>query len=271
MKTLLIRSISALVAASILWGVVANFGATGLLIVVVLVVLLGIREGSRILFAHDSNVISWSFTILTAFLFLFGIVSFDFTTAALSLLFVCIFPFLVLTQDSLQDLENLARLQARATLGLCYLALLPLFACHIFNLGHGLVWFLALLAFVFTGDTMAYLVGWKFGRKLLLPSISPKKTQEGSIGGLIGSGIAGFLFHFALPQVPVVLLIGLALVVGALGQMGDLFESLLKRVANLKDSGSLMPGHGGILDRIDGVLFGAPMMFVGASLLEKWF
>lgn len=271
MKTLLIRAASALVAGLLLWAIIANFGATGLLIAVAVVVVLGIREGARILFANDSSMLSWAFTILSVFLFLFGIVNFEFTSAAFALLFVCLFPFFVLTLDSLQDLDRMSKLLSKATLGLCYLALLPLFACHLFNLDHGMIWFLALLAFVFAGDTMAYLIGWKFGKRLLLPSISPKKTQEGSVGGLLGSALAGYLLSFALPHIPVPLLIALALVVGALGQMGDLFESLLKRVANQKDSGSLMPGHGGVLDRIDGVLFGAPMMFVGASLLEKWF
>jgi phosphatidate cytidylyltransferase len=104
-----------------------------------------------------------------------------------------------------------------------------------------------------------------------MPQISPKKTIEGSIGGLFGSCLAAGLFHLKLPHIPLPALICLGFAVGLVGQMGDLFESMLKRVANQKDSGSLMPGHGGVLDRLDGVLFAAPVMFAGVSLLEILF
>ena len=132
------------------------------------------------------------------------------------------------------------------------------------------MWFFGLLGFVFTGDTCAYLAGSKFGKHSFFPALSPKKTVEGSLGGLLGSALAAVVFHFFVPQFSLPFLILLSLVVGFVGQMGDFFESLLKRVANQKDSGSLMPGHGGVLDRIDGVLFAAPLMYLGASLFEKW-
>jgi phosphatidate cytidylyltransferase len=128
---------------------------------------------------------------------------------------------------------------------------------------NGQIWFFGLLAMVFAGDTFAYFTGRNFGKNKLLEAVSPQKTIEGAIGGLVGSAVAGgALAYFFLPHIPIVSLMGVALVTGIFAQVGDLFESLLKRVAEVKDSGSIMPGHGGLLDRVDGVYFAAPVYFV---------
>lgn len=116
------------------------------------------------------------------------------------------------------------------------------------------------LAVVLMGDTCAYFGGRLFGRRKLLPRISPKKTMEGALCGLLGSGITGtataWVFGFG---VPLWVVFALCVIAGAAGQIGDLLESALKRVANVKDSSGLLPGHGGALDRIDAVLLGAPL------------
>ena len=116
------------------------------------------------------------------------------------------------------------------------------------------------LAVVLMGDTCGYFGGRLFGRRKLLPRISPKKTLEGAVCGLIGSGLTGTLtawfFNFGVPYWVVFCV---CLVAGAAGQIGDLIESGLKRVANVKDSSGLLPGHGGALDRVDAVLLGAPL------------
>lgn len=101
-----------------------------------------------------------------------------------------------------------------------------------------------------------------------MPLISPKKTVEGAIGGLVFSMIAGLCLASYLPHVPQIHLIIVSLAAAIAGQFGDLFESQLKRVAEVKDSGGIMPGHGGILDRIDGVLFASPIIFFAAIVLE---
>jgi phosphatidate cytidylyltransferase len=109
---------------------------------------------------------------------------------------------------------------------------------------------------LWAGDTAGILVGSTLGRHPLAPNISPKKTVEGAIGNLLAAtGAAVSLGPWVRASLPVALSCGLA--IGILGQVGDLFESNLKRTANLKDSGSLLPGHGGILDRIDSLLFTA--------------
>lgn len=123
-------------------------------------------------------------------------------------------------------------------------------------------------AIVMMTDTGAYYVGRMIGRHKLAPRISPGKTIEGSVGGFVAAIVAGLLckliFFHELP-IAHALLLGAAL--GALGQIGDLAESMLKRSANVKDSGKLLPGHGGVLDRIDSILFCAPLLYFYSRLL----
>lgn len=120
----------------------------------------------------------------------------------------------------------------------------------------GLGWVLMTLLIAWLSDTMAYLVGRTFGRHKLLPRISPNKTVEGAIGGAVGAAItAGVcVLVFGLAISPLIGII-VGFVVGSIGIIGDLGESLLKREAGVKDSGTLIPGHGGMLDRIDALLF----------------
>jgi phosphatidate cytidylyltransferase len=119
-----------------------------------------------------------------------------------------------------------------------------------------------LLATIMAADTAAYFVGHAIGRHKLAPTVSPGKTWEGSVGGLVG-GILGALAvrAVALGQLPLVDAVALGLAVAALGAAGDLVESVLKRWAGVKDSGRLFPGHGGVLDRLDSLLFGAPVLY----------
>ena len=124
-----------------------------------------------------------------------------------------------------------------------------------------------LLSVVMVGDAGAYFVGRAFGRSPLSPVLSPKKTVEGLGGGVVFSlATAVFLRHEALPGLALATAIGLGLSMALLGVVGDLFESLLKRSAGIKDTSSLLPGHGGVLDRIDSLLFAAPFLF----LYVKW-
>ena len=130
---------------------------------------------------------------------------------------------------------------------------------------------LLLFLVIWADDTFAYLVGHTMGRKVLFPSISPKKTLEGSVAGLVGSLLVawGFarLFWQTASLKTVMLLTGL---VALFGQIGDLAESAMKRGANLKDSGSVLPGHGGLLDRVDSLLFGAPVLWLTLAIWDIW-
>ena len=127
----------------------------------------------------------------------------------------------------------------------------------------GVPWVVLLLLIVFAGDTGAYFAGRAFGRRKLYEKVSPKKTWAGVYGGLAASILATCVFaHYELPELAVEKAVVLALCVGASGVCGALVESLVKRACGVKDSGSIMPGHGGALDRIDSLLLGAPVMYV---------
>lgn len=132
------------------------------------------------------------------------------------------------------------------------------------NLGEDGPGYVALtLMFAWLGDTGAYFAGRFLGRTKLHPRISPAKTRAGFVGALGGAGLSALLAHFwFLPSLPLGHALGLAVVAGGMGQIGDLAESLLKRAFGLKDSGKLLPGHGGILDRIDALMITGPIVYL---------
>jgi phosphatidate cytidylyltransferase len=122
-------------------------------------------------------------------------------------------------------------------------------------------------AMVIFSDTGAYYTGRLLGRHKLAPRISPGKTVEGALGGLIaaiGAGPLSRLLFF--PEIPIVHALVLGALIGLLGPLGDLSESMLKRGAGVKDSGTLLPGHGGMLDRVDSILFCAPLLYYYSRL-----
>jgi phosphatidate cytidylyltransferase len=119
----------------------------------------------------------------------------------------------------------------------------------------GFLWSLFVLGVIWAGDTGAYFVGRQFGRRKLWPAISPNKTVEGSVGGLSLAMLAGLLIASAIPSLDWQTALGLTLLIALAGQLGDLVESAIKRTTGVKDSGGLLPGHGGVLDRFDSLLF----------------
>ena len=122
---------------------------------------------------------------------------------------------------------------------------------------------LLLLLTVVVSDTAQYYCGRIFGRRLLAPAISPKKTVEGALGGIaFGTAAIMLVGRWWLPSTGLLWRAGLGLAIVVLGIVGDLFESLIKRGAGVKDASSLIPGHGGMLDRIDALLFAAPVYYV---------
>lgn len=120
---------------------------------------------------------------------------------------------------------------------------------------------MALFFFIWANDTFAYLSGKWLGKHKLANRISPKKTIEGFIGGLIGALLVGYLLSLFWEELNIYLWLIFALLVSVFGTIGDLFESTLKRAAHVKDSGNLIPGHGGILDRLDSFLFATPVAY----------
>jgi phosphatidate cytidylyltransferase len=123
------------------------------------------------------------------------------------------------------------------------------------------------LSITWAADTTAYFVGRAIGKHPLAPHISPKKTWEGSIGGLLGSLLIAYAFHFWL-EMPIPHLLAMATLGNIAGQMGDLLESACKRSAGVKDSGGLLPGHGGVLDRIDALIVCIPVIWYYVILVN---
>jgi len=119
-------------------------------------------------------------------------------------------------------------------------------------------WVLMTMVLAWGSDTAAYFVGRKFGKTKLAPRISPKKTIEGSAGGLTASLVGAAVMSYFLPGMGAVDGIALGVLAGTAGQAGDLLMSVLKRSSGVKDSGGILPGHGGILDRVDALVFTAP-------------
>ncbi|MCG6910986.1 MAG: phosphatidate cytidylyltransferase [Deltaproteobacteria bacterium] len=127
----------------------------------------------------------------------------------------------------------------------------------------GAVWIFFVLVIVFAGDISALYVGTYFGKHKIYPALSPKKTIEGSLGGLGANLFCGALFKaIFLPELSWWTSLVFCLSLGVAGQIGDFFESGLKRGANIKDSGGILPGHGGILDRTDALMFAAPVAYL---------
>jgi phosphatidate cytidylyltransferase len=125
---------------------------------------------------------------------------------------------------------------------------------------------LLLFLVIWSGDIFALLVGRSFGRTPLAPRISPQKTVEGSMGGLIGSLVIGWAFaHWFWQTEPLKTVILFIVLIAVVGQAGDLLESGLKRACEVKDSGTLLPGHGGLLDRIDSLMLAVPALWIAVE------
>ncbi|MFI5205780.1 MAG: phosphatidate cytidylyltransferase, partial [Candidatus Paceibacterales bacterium] len=155
---------------------------------------------------------------------------------------------------------------SKTVIGLFYLS----FAWIALNILHqmpaGPVWIFVLFILVWSADTFAYFIGKKWGNKFLAPLVSPKKTQAGFWGGLLGAMLIASLLFLFKPDLSY-LWFAIALITILLSILGDLFESLMKRLSGVKDSGKLLPGHGGVLDRIDSLLGALPFYALGLSVL----
>ena len=145
---------------------------------------------------------------------------------------------------------------------------IPFLLSHVlllFRVPSGRQWILLLFFVVFACDTGAYYVGHLWGRRKLWPAVSPGKTVEGAIGGLLSSVVMSLVVGTLLPLdvATVGFLLALGFVLALVGQVGDLMESMLKRVSQVKDAGGILPGHGGLLDRLDSLIFAFPVVYYG--------
>lgn len=131
--------------------------------------------------------------------------------------------------------------------------------------------FLGLLVIIWLNDTMAYFIGKKFGKHKIFERISPKKTWEGTIGGIVFSLFGSLVIGNLNQQIPMFFWLISVLIIVPMSILGDFFESLIKRSVQVKDSGNLLPGHGGILDRFDSVIYAAPAFYFWIILFFRYF
>lgn len=180
------------------------------------------------------------------------------------LLVVTIFVLLLLIKDLFSGKTIPLFRSKRFILTTFYLSSGFIFLSLIGNFNHEFTpgFILASFVLVWINDTFAYLIGKNFGKQKLFESVSPKKTVEGFLGGLFFACIASYIIHLFNQDLSSTNWLFLAIIISVFGTLGDLIESKFKRQAKVKDSGVLMPGHGGLLDRLDSIIFAAPFIYL---------
>jgi phosphatidate cytidylyltransferase len=169
-----------------------------------------------------------------------------------------LFLFYLFTYSHIADLSRELMV---TVLALLYIPLLLGHFIWLRYLSDGQWWVFWLLMVIMAGDTGAFYCGRTWGKTKLYPEVSPGKTWAGAVGGTAAAVIVGVMVgHWALPNLSLLVLAILALVLAVVGLLGDLFESMLKRQVEVKDTSTLLPGHGGMLDRLDSLLFAAPLV-----------
>lgn len=254
-----------ILAPTILW-ILLKGSILLLAVLISIIAVFSMREYLRIIFGNDDGPISYtikviSYTVSMTLIFAASLGSWEvlFLIMAMNLMALVIFVLARFASN-----HAIFDIIAKQVLGIVYIPVSLALLIFIKELDGGTLWVIWLLIIIFVNDTGALYAGTFFGKKKLSPSISPNKTVEGSIGGALSGVLAGFVFcliffndwSLALMTIPG------ALMLTAAGQIGDLFESAMKRASKIKDSGSILPGHGGMLDRIDGLLLAIPVLYV---------
>jgi len=268
MSNLTSRIVSAVIALVILFLAIYFGRELGVYVLALLVVMRGSYEMARMFFVPDYPALSKYFFMLLN-LILFLIITHPLFKALSGVMvvvgFVVIVAYGIFTHRRFSSVDRVLTYIIKCCAGILYCCYLPASIIWTLQTNFGLEWFFCLLAVVFAGDIGAFIFGSRFGKTKVAPQLSPKKSLEGALGGLAFSTLAALVFTNFLPHTPIWILALTGFLGGALGQVGDFFESLVKRVAGVKDSGSIMPGHGGVLDRLDGVLLSGPLFYLMAA------
>jgi phosphatidate cytidylyltransferase len=239
-----------------------------LYLMVMLATFLGLREYYNLVLPHSKwmeRTVGLGLGLILSIIISFG------DTKEISLFLVMVLLILsVLSMVTAKDLSSTISHMGAALFGIFFIGFLLAYVSLIRNMTNGRLWVLFLIATVWAGDISALLSGSFFGRHKLYPKISPKKTFEGLGGAVVGSTMVALSFALLfIPHLKKAPCILLAIGIGILGQFGDFTESMLKRSAQVKDSGTLIPGHGGMLDRLDSFLFSAPFLHYSLLYLLK--
>lgn len=260
---------SGLIAAAVLIALLVWGGAYGMYALAAMVLLWGQYEYARLAFGVEGQRRAAIPLLLPGAAITLAMQTQDFLYVSGALVLGLLFTGWWVLFTPRQDATGMHNEWARLLLGLVYVPL-PLAFFPLLRLlpdGNGLGWVILAFAATWGGDSGGYLVGRKLGRTKLFPLISPKKTWEGLAGGVLGSvGLTLALKYGFFDFVRVVDCLVFGTIVNMAGVTGDLVESMLKRDAGVKDSGAFLPGHGGMLDRIDSVLFTLPLAYLYVRL-----
>lgn len=263
MSNLTSRILSALIAGFSLFGVGLYWKEKGLMAVTAIIILIGLYEFSKLAMRPFKSIRAQAVWFWISSISLFAILEILSSTSLAFAISVSVFwaGSLWICREKMSN-ENLLGCLTYCTMGLLVCVLAPHFVIELLQIPLGLSWFVYLLIVVFFGDTGAYFGGRFLGKHKLMPSVSPKKTIEGAFFGLLSSCIASAatVKLLGLPA-PLWSALAFGLACGFVAQSGDLLFSLMKRVSQVKDSGVIMPGHGGVLDRVDGILVACPLVY----------
>jgi len=260
-----VRVGSAMIAGLIVVAAIYFFRETGVGVLAAIIALLSLVEFAAIALAEKAkSPLAVIFVLCGLGVFTAGFYNQMLILPALSLAsMVLMATHLFAARNQQLSLQELVTSTGLSVWGLVYAALSPLYIYFIAVMPPKLLWFFFTAVIVFAGDTAAYFFGIRFGKTRLYKRVSPKKSVEGAIASIFASVAAGILYKIAfIPDLALFWVLAVSILVSIAAQVGDLCESLLKRAYDTKDSGSIMPGHGGILDRLDGVYFAVPVVYL---------
>jgi phosphatidate cytidylyltransferase len=266
LKKFITRSISGFVFAALIIGSIF-LGPIALAIVFLAFLIFGLDEFSRISKLKESGsnyILYYSSGIILYFLIV--LITWKFlpvSALAFSVLIIFIIMISQVVKRATNPLNNLGIILISLLYIVIPLGILnALFYTDFSFETRVLFTLIGIFSITWLNDTFAYIVGSLIGKTKLAEKISPKKTWEGTIGGLIFGVLGSYILFLIFPDMSLLKWVGFAMITVITGNLGDLFESLLKRSAQTKESGWIIPGHGGVLDRLDSILFAIPFIFL---------
>jgi phosphatidate cytidylyltransferase len=256
------RWLTAVIAVPCLFLLIYYGSARLFAVLIGLVVCVAAWEYEKIIHGHSKPTRRWEF-LLTALII--PVVTYHQDFRHLSAMIALLFILLILC-DLFRIRKNQGNpdigLLTKYVLGMIYIPVLMSYFILIRGFENGHMWIFFILLLAFSGDVAAFYTGKLFGKTKLMPSVSPNKTVAGVVGLVLGSVTACLIFgYYFLPDISILHILAMSFWGCSIGQLGDLFESEIKRAGGIKDSGNILPGHGGVLDRIDCLLFIAPFIY----------
>jgi phosphatidate cytidylyltransferase len=255
------RWLTGLLLAAVIFGIIIFGSPAALAALIAFCAIGGTWEYNNIVFGKDGflkeKIEGMIFSAVIPFVMLYGS-----SQLVLAVLAFCIIITFILFLGSVDETTFDVINVAKVIFGFVYIPFLISHFILLRSIDKGVLWVLFVLVLAFAGDITALYIGKYFGKHKLIPLVSPGKTVEGTIGLFLGSTVACLIFsYFCFPEISLIKIGILAFTGSIIGQLGDLSESAIKRNYGLKDASSLLPGHGGLLDRMDCLLFIVPFVY----------